>query len=173
MPTHLPEIVDPYRLANKGESLSGDIAVASMARLSQILVDKETGVSVKLVFGYGEQRRLTINGVIDADLVLRCERCLGPMPWPLQLEFTLVLVKAGNQGEVPPEYEQYIMESDKIRLSEMIEDEVLLSMPQVAKHETEACPAAGYLPASNTDKENDSDTERKNPFAVLKNLKSE
>ncbi|HED15448.1 MAG TPA: hypothetical protein ENI64_01310 [Gammaproteobacteria bacterium] len=177
MPTHLPETVDPYRLAKKGESLSGDIAVDSMPRLSQILVEKEASVAVKLVFGYGEQRRLTISGTITTDLVLKCQRCLGPMPWPLQLEFTLVLVKAENQGEIPPEYEQYIMESDKIRLPEMIEDEILLSMPLVAKHATENCPAAGHMQtdtaSDSVGQENGSETERKNPFDILKNLKSE
>ncbi len=86
MLTHLPEIVDPYRLANKGESLSGVIAAASMPRLSQILIEKKAGISVDLVFDYGEQRRLTVNGTITSDLVLQCERCLGPMQWPLQLE---------------------------------------------------------------------------------------
>jgi len=176
MLTHLPEYVDPYRLANKGESLSGDIAVASMARLSQTLMQKDASVSVNLVFGYGEQRRLTVNGKVNTDLELKCQRCLGPMPWPLQLEFTLVLVKAGNQGEIPPEYEQYIMDADKIRLYEMIEDEILLSMPLVAKHATEDCPAAEYLQTGATGKqaeqENDSVTERDNPFEVLKNLKT-
>jgi len=168
MPTHLPESVDPYRLAHKGESLSGEIPVASMARLSQILTDKKASVSVELAFGYDDHRRLTVSGTITTDLVLKCERCLGPMPWSQQLAFILVLVKAGNQGEIPPEYEQYIIDSDRIRLSEMIEDEILLSMPQVAKHAEEDCPVgaeAGHAGSS--------EIEQKNPFDVLKNLKSE
>lgn len=177
MPIHLPEYVDPYRLAIKGESLSGDIAATSMTRLSQILMEKKAGISVTLAFGYDEQRRLTVSGTIATDLVLKCERCLGPMPWPLQSEFTLVMVKTGSQGEIPPEYEQYIMDSDKVRLYEMIEDEILLSLPLVPMHTEEDCPAVDYLQASTVSRaagqENGSNAGRKNPFDVLKNLKSE
>ncbi len=82
-------------------------------------------------------------------------------------------MKAGNQGEIPPEYEQYIMESDKIRIPEMVEDEILLSMPQVAKHEADDCPVDRSLQTGNASEDTGSETERKNPFAVLKNLKSE
>ena len=181
MPTHLPEYVDPYRLANKGESLSGDIAVASMTRLSQILMEKKASVAVTLAFGYGERRRVTVSGTIATDLVLKCERCLGPMPWPIQIDFKLAMVKAGNQGEIPPEYEQYIMDSDRVRLYEMIEDEILLSLPLVAKHAAEDCHAMDYLQTGAEHKDADQgtgqeagqETERKNPFAVLKDLKSE
>jgi len=175
MPTHLPEYVDPHRLANKGESLTGEIAAASMVRLSELLLEKKADIAVKLVFGYGQQRRITVSGTINTDLVLKCERCLGPMPWPLQTEFMLVLVKAGSQGDIPPEYEQYIMESDRVRLYEMIEDEILLSLPQVAKHAEEDCLATEYLQTDTKHEEDgleiDQETGRKNPFDVLKNLK--
>lgn len=169
MPSSLPESVDPYRLAIKGESLSGDIAVASMSRLSQILLEEKGKVSVTLVFGYDEQRRVNVSGTISADLVLKCERCLGPMPWSLQTGFLLVMVKAGSQGEIPPEYEQYIMESDRIRPHEMIEDEILLSLPIVPKHADADCPAMDYMQVGAASEE----SERKNPFDVLKDLKSE
>ncbi len=174
MPTRLPDYVDPYRLALKAESLSGDMALASMKRLAQELVDNKGSVAVQLDFSYDEQRRAMVNGRITTVLTLKCERCLGPMLWPLESEFTLVIIREGDPGEIPPEYEQYIMESDRVRLDEMIEDEILLSLPIVPRHADEDCPAMSLL-QSGTEQQDagQQDTERNNPFEVLKDLKSE
>jgi uncharacterized protein len=63
-----------------------------------------------------------------------------------------------------------LVEDDLVQFSDLLEEELLLALPQVAMHEPGAChpPASGVtgeIPAES------SRQERENPFAVLSELK--
>lgn len=73
------------------------------------------------------------------------------------------------EDELPESYELIQLdENGEFDLNELIEDELILSLPIVAMHPLEECPMAG---AQMTWGEIDPADERPNPFAVLTSLK--
>ena len=108
--------------------------------------------------------RVIVRGRVKAQLTLTCQRCLGPVTRALTTEFKLVWVHSDAQAAaLPPEpYEPLLSASGRVKVSELLEDELLLALPIVAVHATpEECSELGQRPASRP-----AETTA-NPFAVL------
>ena len=107
--------------------------------------------------------RVIVQGRVKAQLTLTCQRCLGPVTRALTTEFKLVWVHSDAQAAALPEpYEPLLSASGRVKVNELLEDELLLALPIVAVHATaEECSELGQRPASRP-----AETTA-NPFAVL------
>jgi uncharacterized protein len=87
----------------------------------------------------------------------------------------LAIVESEKQMEyVPDDYEAVIMEEGLIKLYDVIEEEILLSIPIIPKGPLKDCQFSkngAYYSASKNPEEQLNDIERPNPFAALKGLK--
>lgn len=170
--TRLPTKVEPYRLASAGKRLEGVIPLANMPRVVEAIGAQEGDVSVSLSFDIDTQRRSFIEGSIAFEASLLCQRCLGPTePEPLSSEFLLGLVTSDAlAAQLPGEYEPVVVENEQLDLLSVIEDEVLLILPQVVYHEEADCAVSRDQLASGVEPEA-SDAPAVNPFSVLRTLK--
>lgn len=102
-------------------------------------------------------------------LPLTCQRCLGPVDVPVALErsFRFVADEATAEAEDDASEEDLLVISRSFDLQALIEDELLMDMPVVPRHEV--CPEPVKLSAEDADFEREA--ERPNPFAVLGTLK--
>ena len=79
---------------------------------------------------------------ISGEAGLTCQRCLGSMPYTVEVERTLYLAR--NEAEL--ERLDALPDSDAIKPGEtlsmvdLVEDEVLLSLPLAAMHAEGECP---------------------------------
>lgn len=167
----LPERVDPFRLAETDTHLEGSLALSEFKRLCEALLACEGEVEGVVDFGTDEAGTRFLRGKLTAPVRMRCERCLEPVEFTLRASFTLGLVHSQAHGQSLSEaYEPLVVEDARISLREVLEDELLLSLPLVAMHEPSACPATAIL-------ERQADEaparEGENPFAVLAALKKE
>lgn len=71
---------------------------------------------------------------------------------------------------LPESYEPLLLEESTVSLLEMIEDELILLLPLVAKHNTSECHVEQDFAASPA-LVHDEPTEDQNPFAALEQLK--
>ncbi len=173
MSSGLPEIVDPLRLIDLGRSLAGSIPISRLSRLAECLRDTAGVVDVVLEFGRDDLGRRCIRGRVSSRLVLQCQRCLEAMTLDIDSPVALQPVEGSEQAErVAKEYDPLmILPGERIKLAEMIEDELLLSLPQVPMHLPEDCrPELG--PSGETAGIGDIQ-QRENPFAVFAELKAE
>jgi uncharacterized protein len=165
---HLPEFVDPLAMAEKRRRLAGAFPLARMSRLASLLVDTEGTATFELVFGK-EGRHATVQGRVVAELVLECQCCLAPLRVPLDSEVNLAVVRSIDEANrLPDRYEPLLLESEKVALIDLIEDELLLAVPAIPRHES--CSASAPqrpLPAS----AHVTAADRKHPFAALAGLK--
>ncbi len=169
MSTPLPEYADPWHLADAGRRFAGQIAVGRLARLSEELLDARTEVEYELAFGRDEQNRATVKGRVKATLHLQCQRCLETLEFPVDREISLALVEGLDEAQaLPDEYEPLLLEEARTRLRDLLEDELLLALPQVPKHRPEACTPGAEQTESLAAQQQ---VERDNPFAVLAKLK--
>lgn len=164
----LPEHLDPFRYAEQGLSLDGILKITDMQRLAVNLADHSATVSVNLQFGIDEQKITFLNGNLKTRLTLQCQRCMEPLVYEIMSDFSLGVVSTLDEANVLPEhYEPAMAAEGSLALKDLIEDEILLNLPIIPRHEPEDCKVK--LPLA------DSGWEEKdkgvNPFQVLESLK--
>ncbi len=170
----LPVQVDPFRLAQAGRIYEGELPLQKMKRLGAALSDDAGQVHVQLEFNIDSMDVPFLCGKVTGTMVVECQRCLEPMPLAVDIDLSLAFVRDAVAAEgIPGPYEPYIVDSVPIMLLDMIEEELLLFLPAIARHELTECPARDWV--ENHPEPEDSATqteERQNPFSVLANLKS-
>jgi uncharacterized protein len=176
--------IDPRRLdvavmaAAHGE-LSGEWPLAALDRLADLVLGTEPAGSPIHWQAEGDQRPVTggepeiwLHLTAQACVNMRCQRCLGSLTVPLDLDRWIRLVRDAAQAEaLDAELEDDVLELQRhTDLGELIEDELLLALPLVPRHED--CPEP--LPMGDPvdpDPAADLAPDRPNPFAALAQLK--
>lgn len=168
----LPIQVDPRRLAEQNVILEGEVTVAELERLADRLFDNAGTVWAKFDFGRDPGGCNTINAHIKAKLVLQCQRCMQPMAYTVDTHFVLSpIAKEEEADNLAADYEPLPLPAgDLVSLLVLIEDELLLSVPIVPKHDTAACKVK-LADVNQADDAEERVEEKPNPFAVLKQLK--
>ncbi|MFA7094932.1 MAG: YceD family protein [Gammaproteobacteria bacterium] len=175
MSERLTQRVDPFRLAEQGRQLRGSVAITGLRRLVPLLRSCVGAVEVELGFGIDAERVSFMQGRIVGELDITCQRCLGSMTLSVDFEFLLGMVRSEAEGDrLPSRYEPLLVESALISLADVVEDELILALPIIARHaDTESCmtPVPGSAAAGQGD--DDVSAAKENPFAVLSKLKKE
>lgn len=168
MSSRLPEYIDPLRLAEARAVLQGQLAIAGMQRLASALHSTQGVVDVTLEFGIDEVRTPCVKGVLRAGLDVLCQRCLGPMVLPVETEVALGIVTSAQEIErLPGNYDPLLVGAEPVSLKDVIEDELILSLPVAPVHPEQQCP-----PWSDTVVERPVEkADKPSPFAVLAQLK--
>lgn len=104
----------------------------------------------------------------QAEVTLECQRCLQPFVLPLLVENRLEVVRSPSELEDDDETER-IVGSPKFDVLELIEDELILSLPSVPKHEVCISVSGESGPTDQPDAEAASPS----PFAALEKLKKD
>lgn len=165
----LPDQIDPWRLAVEGGQLNGVIALAALPRLVAELVHPHGEVNLTLSAGIDLQGVRFIAGCVRTEVALVCQRCLGPLQWPLDIAVRLGLVhNEAGADRLPDEYEPLLVLEGLIRIADLVEDELLLALPLIPRHDAmQECEANGYQTPSGKVAPH---IERGQPFATLASL---
>jgi uncharacterized protein len=151
-----------------GEKHVGELALKLLPRLAALLEGGEGRLRVELQAtdapGYP-----VLRGTVDGKLPLRCERCDQRFDWPLHAAPDLRLVFSEDEEKrALHDSEPYLVEHDALPLREIVEDEVLLALPMLAR--CESCEnALRALPEqAATEEEPRREPSQGGPFAALK-----
>jgi uncharacterized protein len=167
MSEKLPELIDPILLADRRSEFSGALKIANLERLSDILAVNDGEIEVEISFAK-EGKRSVVEGGIKGALEIVCQTCLHALPWSLDINFKLGVVSSLEEADrIGLDCEPLLFNGDKLSLSGLLEDEILLALPDYPKHGYE-CIKRSH--ADNSDKENNR-TKAENPFSVLAKLK--
>lgn len=159
-----PKSFDPRRLdvrafAEAGATLQGEVAQAALQRLQGGLAAIDAALPPVRWQAVGEQRRVTGGApqtwiALKAETTVRlvCQRCLQPLAEPLAVERRFRFVEGEDEAErLDEESEDDVLAAGRsFDLLELLEDELILALPLVPRHEE--CPqplplAAGEAPA--------------------------
>ncbi|MEC9481950.1 MAG: YceD family protein [Halomonas sp.] len=169
--TRLPAQVEPYRLAANAEHLEGTVPLEGMLRLSEEAGHQQGECEVRLDFGVDAQGRRFIEGWLRADVELACRRCLEPMPVTVESRFVLGIVSNDAMAaNLPGDYEPVLVENEQLNLLSVVEDELILSLPQVIYHDETECSGSRDQLNSGANDES-SVAPAASPFDVLRKLK--
>jgi len=172
---HDPQRLDVERFASDAGSLQGDWPLRALERLvGSTCPDAPPGAQDRVAWQVrGEHRRAAGQGQtwlrlsLDATVNLTCQRCLAPVATPLVVDRWFRFVAGEAEAAVLDEdlEEDVLASTRSLDLLQLAEDELLLALPLVPRHEV--CP----VPLSAPTLEIAVDEAAAHPFAVLAGLK--
>lgn len=172
-----PTQLDIKAFAHAGSALAGHHSLSKYERLKleARALDSETVINwsakgeVRVDESGAEQIWLHLQ--VDLCMPMICQRCMGPVEVDLAVDqfFRFVASEEAAEAEDEESEEDILVLSQEFNLADLIEDEVLMALPVVPRHET--CPVDVKLEVADAGFEA-ALTEKLNPFAALASLKS-
>jgi uncharacterized protein len=150
-------------LADSARRVSLAVPVGSLARIAGFLASPDGHVTGSVALSR-EAGRIMAEVQFEAKLTLRCQRCLGPQPLTLTGGSRVALLESESDAAmVPPELETALAPQGRLRLADLVEEELLLALPAAPRHAAGQCPAAPGV-------EDDAAQGAQRPFAGLGEL---
>jgi uncharacterized protein len=177
MSAALPTQLDPWQAVARKAAFAGSLALADLPRLREELVGESHGAAARadfeIAFRRDEAGRPVVLGRVQAVLHLACQRCLGVVEHRVDAPIRLLLVQGPDLAQDPPEpYEALPVVDGRVTVAELIEDELLLALPQIPIHGVGLCHTALQDQSPRT-ASTELAQDRSNPFAVLGGWKTE
>ncbi len=176
--SHDPLRLDMAAFAADGGELAGAWAGADLARLAELQAPPQDVALAEVRWSARGQLRPVTGGepelwlelAAETSAWLTCQRCQQPMTEPLAVDTRIRFVRGEAQAEALDGEEEYdvLALARSLDLRTLVEDELLLALPIVPRHE--ACPQPLAAPAE-PEAADDEPAPRENPFAALAALR--
>jgi uncharacterized protein len=168
MSREFPDWVNPWKAAEGHRIYRGTIPLAKMERLAPLLDSAEGEARFVATFRLDELGLTTIRLDVRAALPLICQASLERFLLPVERVSQLAVIEhISEQEDLPGHYEPAWTESGQIVFRDLVQDELILSVPQVPRK-----PGTGSV-LYHTDPETETEPgseEQNNPFAGLADM---
>ncbi|WP_435101341.1 YceD family protein [Arhodomonas sp. AD133] len=165
----LPQWIDLDRVGDGGLQLAGTVPVSALARLGDLLKAASDPVTVEVRVVRDQTGAAVVIGHVDGQLPLECQRCLDVVVTAVHGEFELMVVASETEAAaLGQEQDAAVAHEGRLDLYALVEDELILGLPVVARHAGEqGCEhqLRHFGPPG------EPEPERENPFAKLAELK--
>lgn len=163
--------IDTYELTRSSQTVRGSAALAQFSRFTEGLPPQpDSNVEWALAGTRNSLGQQFLDVRVKAEPVVQCQRCMAPMPYPLDLSGRLLVVETEAELDVeddpdasPDEWVEPVLASTHLDVLALVEDELILGLPYVPMHEQCSTDAPGNAP--------DHEESEPSPFAVLSKLK--
>jgi len=146
-------VIDSLEFARSEQEVAGELPIASLERLADVLVQNEGSLHYTLRGDRDERNRPRLHLSVDGALELQCQRCLEHLHHPVELRSTLLLIVPGEQTDEmdDPEAPDAIEANAELDVVGLIEDELLLSLPLSPRHAEGVCLSSTRLQADGSE----------------------
>jgi uncharacterized protein len=142
-----PGRFDAFHLAHERGTLTGVVDAANLSRVEDRLVENPAPIEWRIAGATDAMGRPALKLAIDGEVVLECQRCLGPLKWPLAERTELLLARSDAETvRLDAESDaEVLLAAAPLDPLALIEDELLLALPFAARHPEGECtpPATG------------------------------
>ena len=136
----LPIRINHRRLVSDNARLEGTIPLERFERLIGLLNNSTGDVRARLEFKRGYKRRGLVTGNLEASVSMICQNCIQPATVAVRAEIRLLVVNSEAALEALAEADDGIIcLEDQVLLVDLLEDELILSMPMVGRHAEGEC----------------------------------
>ena len=157
--------VDSVAFARDAKELGATVAISDLQRLHDSLFDRSGEIAFTLAGAVDNDGIALLRLYIAADLVMTCQRCLGPVKFSLKAGRNFELVPQtrtlGDPAEEPDDVERIHADAN-LDVDALVEEETILCLPMVAGHQPGECTS----PLAAVD-----ESIKKSPFSSLATLK--
>jgi len=155
-------LIDSLSFGHERGLLQGELQVGALTRLHDLLTNSTGLLVYRINGGIGSRGRSQIVMEVGGFLSLRCQRCLEPLEYPLDLRSVLEFVDGDGditQDELEGDSKDFLFAKKDLDVEELIEDEILLSLPPAPRHKQCSLSGSGC------------DLAKESPFSVLAGLR--
>jgi uncharacterized protein len=139
MSLEYPDWLDARRAAEGRREFSGTMSLARMTRLVPLLASSDGFAWFSAGFGFDEQGKVAIRIEVEAELMLICQRSLEPYSELVKRSSVLgVIEDIAEEDSLPEHLDPVLAENGRLALLELVEEELLLGMPQVPRKPEQA-----------------------------------
>ncbi len=156
--------INSLEFAQKSHEIHGRITPRDLGRLEDVLFSQDGNLDYLLQGGVNAQAKPEIRLRIQGELMLACQRCMGPMRHPVDIAARFVIVPDESMMPAPDDEQDdvdFLVADPRLDVMALVEDEILLGLPMAPLHETAEC----GVPAAEAKEQKES------PFKVLQGLK--
>lgn len=145
MPEDGSKLVDVALLADAAAQVDLSVPLAGLERLTPLLLSPQGIATARIGFSR-DAGQVVADVQAEATLQLRCQRCLGQFALPVDSRSRVALVTDESKAaSLPEELETVLAVDGRMRLRELVEEELLLAVPAVPRHPAGQC--AGEIDA--------------------------
>ena len=137
--------IDSLDFARNGREIGGKAPVAELPRLQDVLESPRGILSYTVRGGVDNQGSYFLDVSVTGQCQLRCQRCLEGMDHRVQLDTRLLLRDQASldaMGDVEEEFDSIVADGH-MDVLDLLEEEILLSLPIAPRHESGTCQTAG------------------------------
>lgn len=158
----------PYlELARQGARLEREVQAQDLERISAVAPGRGD-LRIEMNFHLDAQRRPWVTGSAEVTLTATCQRCLEQFDTAMQGRFALCIVRDPDlASELANEVDVLVAQDDAVTVADVVEDELLLSLPERLCTES----PCRYAPALEYPAQEEIAPPDDNPFHVLAVLK--
>jgi uncharacterized protein len=153
-----PGVIDGLQFARGAQAIRGVLGMEHLPRLAELQGATE-GLAFGLRGGMRDDGKPCLWISVSGELRLVCQRCLGQLIFPLSIDAELVLTDDPSEIEAAEDEVDRVLASRAMSVAQLVEDEVLLALPMVPRHDRCSAAVPGEREA------------KPSPFSVLTELK--
>ena len=153
-------------------TLDFTIPLAELPRVAHELTSKDGEAKGHVRFSR-QQGQAVADLDVSAQPEVVCQRCMQPMRWPVRVKSRVALVSDYDSADrVPQEMEVFLVEADSVSVRDLVDEEVMLALPNVPRHaeDNECARLKVQLPGQPDEPEDAPDLQVQKPFAQLGEL---
>ena len=140
----LPAAVLVRKLLEQRACLQGEAAASRLERLSGAVLGLASPVTASLQFGSTDDGHVHCDIAVSVDVQMQCQRCLEPVTVALRTDSRLRLLDELEPSNLARHVEPVLLVKGELNITELVEEELLLALPIIAKHR--ATPNPDYTP---------------------------
>jgi uncharacterized protein len=139
-----PAAIDGLAFARTAAVLKGRLGMEFLPRLA---LSGGSGAVLDFVLTgeINERGKSGLRLSVDGSVRLQCQRCLGSLEIPVQIEAQLEFAASEAEATAADDDIERVVASRELSVAALVEDEVLLALPMAPRHEQ--CSAAAGLGA--------------------------
>jgi uncharacterized protein len=153
-------------------TLDFTIPLSELPRVAHELTSKDGEAKGHVRFSR-QQGQAVADLEVSAQPEVVCQRCMQPMRWPVKVKSRVALVSDYDSADrVPQEMEVFLVEADSVSVRDLVDEEVMLALPNVPRHaeDNECARRKVQLPGQPDEPEDAQDLQVQKPFAQLGEL---
>lgn len=126
---------DLEALGSRQGVLGGELTIRELRRLAGMLHATGGSVRASLHFGQRSAGWVAVRLEYETVVELTCQRCLEPLSERIADTVDLALIASDAlESYVPEGCEPVVLENERLNPAQLIEDELIVSLPLVPKH---------------------------------------
>jgi uncharacterized protein len=128
------EVIDGLQFARAALERRGVVGIERLPRLTQLQGSTE-GLEYHLRGGRAGNGKPCLRLSVRGSVKLPCQRCLDPIQVPIVIDAELQLAESAREISEADDEIDRVLASRNMDVAWLVEDEVILALPMVVRHE--------------------------------------